>query len=965
MYRDKFPIDWEVPGFDADGLNGPSNKVIVAYDCEYRSGVTTTIPIGGHDQEASQRRLEDIISIQLAFNYENREPVQYFLHRDQKEPAFRFYDLIKLLKEYLSDVADYPALKQQIPTFTIELWTFWGGVDITAFADVEKILSEYKKDKNAISKVVTMHGNTVFTSRPINLIVKTRQNKPYKLFKQMRLTMRDMTKLAPGKSNLEALGTLLNVPKLDTEAWDRQDGLTEGYYKAHMNELWQKRQSDFIAYAMRDVVITALYGSFILKFQAGLSDEDLGKFVPAQIKTSLGAIAANIIAERNSHSADWIVEIALDTVRELSVNEKDCIAYLEPICAYRFNPITKARDYDFDELFFAGATDATTREWLTQHLDFDAIRKGYRFPRTDITDDSNHKHLVNDIKNRIDLPQATLFNDAANAYVGGYNVVLVPGIIPKGGYKVDIDLKAAYNTSGHVLPDIAPGLGNEVFNDIRNIPEKDFETVVRYAEAKLNGPYTVGVGVFNITYPKDYRGFVITPKIIDDGPRYLLKQDEVTLSFTDAYTAWSCGAKVFTHRLSFPYQAKMDPAKMNDICSEGIVQDVFQQRRNRYPNKQDPMNVMNKNVGNQSYGVTGQGIKEKRSRDYGNGQSYYIPFSQATSPLKAMQFTAITRLHITLLQRAIWQVDPAAVFLNNVTDGCLVYTQTKLNFDAVAVAMNKLVDDRYRQAVQANFNGVYFEEKEGSSDDTANLRTRLTFSRDNELKAMVGINQKKLKPEDVFTQYLDQNAIQIPVENRMISGLVDMRHQLKFQHLQTSWIESSSLYLGYDFAQWLTSYQSTGKFVLWSSQPYESIDQYRRLQHFGRTLIKYGPFYSAEYAPFFQRTLDEYAAGFKPRYFGEFIKADLPDEDNPKRVPYRAEEVYVNWLRYVIREARDTAEAYETIDDLIADNGWAFHNKGELTGIPQFDSFKKYIQRHKNNKKEMINYVLLHRVGLI
>ena len=72
--------------------------------------------------------------------------------------------------------------------------------------------------------------------------------------KNDKLVIRDMTKLAPGKENLAGLGKLIGVPKIDTEKWDQQDGCPKGYYKAHMTKLWENRQSDFVNYALEDVV---------------------------------------------------------------------------------------------------------------------------------------------------------------------------------------------------------------------------------------------------------------------------------------------------------------------------------------------------------------------------------------------------------------------------------------------------------------------------------------------------------------------------------------------------------------------------------------------------------------------------------------------------------------------------------------------------------------------------------------
>ena len=101
-----------------------------------------------------------------------------------------------------------------------------------------------------------------------------------------------------------------------------------------------------------------------------------------------------------------------------------------------------------------------------------------------------------------------------------------------------------------------------------------------------------------------------------------------------------------------------------------------------------------------------------------------------------MQFTAITRLHIITLQRAIWLVDSSTIFLNNVTDGCLTWTKKPLDIDDIMNVMDQITlkENRwYHDMVHQFFDGKYVKRKDGTTDETANLRTRLTFSRDNSL----------------------------------------------------------------------------------------------------------------------------------------------------------------------------------------------------------------------------------------
>ncbi|WP_155818347.1 hypothetical protein [Limosilactobacillus ingluviei] len=99
------------------------------------------------------------------------------------------------------------------------------------------------------------------------------------------------------------------------------------------------------------------------------------------------------------------------------------------------------------------------------------------------------------------------------------SVVHRTGVLPANGEKRDWDLSSAYSEAGHLIPDLAPGLGAVKFKEFHNLAANQFSRIVK-ATGKMNGPYTVGVGIFDIEYPKNYKGFVITPKNVDDGPRY-------------------------------------------------------------------------------------------------------------------------------------------------------------------------------------------------------------------------------------------------------------------------------------------------------------------------------------------------------------------------------------------------------------------------------------------------------------
>ena len=963
----KFPT-WKLPDVEP-------NKVIIGFDTEYESNSRNRIPIGKQLVAVNQRHLEDIISIQLGLNYMNMEPTLYMLHREHNDPVFQFSDVIDLTRMYLKKIGMLKTIQQRKRTFTLEFWAFWAGVDLSVFKDYEKVLTEnMPKNTNKTGKVVTVGGNTAFTSRPIKLKVRDRSRNLVHVSAKDRLVVRDTIKLAPSKFNLARLGDLINIPKLDTEQWDEEDGLQVGYYKSHMSELWKHRQNDFIDYALEDVVVTVQYGTFVLNFQKQLMEKGFGNFKPGQLKTSLGSIIANIVNQENKKESQWIVTEVIKLIDKMKQNSKSSNNLrnnIEKLLRTIVSPdvVTKTGkviyDYHFNEL----PTDLSVKKlqiWLTRYLDFDKIRKGYRFPRNDISRDEHHKHLINDIKNRIDLPQNNMFLDAVAAYYGGYNMVLKSGILPSGKEKRDWDISSAYSEAGHLIPDIAPGLGvlgDTDFSKFNNLRSDQFDKVVNFAN-KISGPYTVGIGIFDVEYPHGYKGFTITPQNVDKTPRYFRSIHQVPLSYTDAYTAWRCGAKVFTHRLSFVAQAKIEPGTLKGVCAEGHIQDIFQKRRESCKHG-SPHDVMYKNIVNQAYGVTAEGLKQKRSKDYNNGRPYYIPFSQITNPLKAMQFTAITRLHIITLQRAILRVDSNATFPNNVTDGCLTWTTEPLNIEEIIDALDEITEQEnlwYHDMVHSFFNGKYIKKKDGTTDDTANLRTRLTFSRDNNLKAMVGISQ--MTPAEVFQGYIDQFKPYINEINRQITGINEMRHVKKFQHFQTTWEQPVNLYFSYDMAQVPTDYHQTGDYVYWDTRPYYSKEEFERINTPARNLMKYGCWYSADDASYFKRSLHEIIAGYKP--IVKFWRADKGDWKNGD-YQHKGVEVYRNWVCYVARNNLNLTESYRLIQDKFHEMDWSYLRGSVERDLPQEQSFKSVVRRiqKSSTRKLLVNYVLLHNNQLI
>ena len=141
---------------------------------------------------------------------------------------------------------------------------------------------------------------------------------------------------------------------------------------------------------------------------------------------------------------------------------------------------------------------------------------------------------------------------------------------------MDTDLKAAYNTSGHLIPDFMAGL------PWIHIEECNFSNLQKREDILVNGPFTVGFLDCDVNYPNN-SNLVLSPCRYNGKTKYFRKSDHVKLTYTDAYNAYYNGAKVYVHQAYFPQQEKLDVSNSKEEYSRqlspyGLVQDMFAQK---------------------------------------------------------------------------------------------------------------------------------------------------------------------------------------------------------------------------------------------------------------------------------------------------------------------------------------------------------------------------------------------------
>lgn len=824
ILTDDAASDWASPLAKCD-----DNEAIVAIDTEWDSGKTDPT-------EPKTRAYEDVLSIQLVMYFRGRL-CRVFIKRELDSEPFYFNDCLKQIYAFAnkhSNIHEHFTAEKRLlnnkkyPDATplkLSFIAYWGGVDYSAMKDWEKVLDS--------GKVLAVNKHAIVT--PVDMAVSYTDT-PHKRRLTFTTSMRDMLKWAPAGSNLEKIGEMLHYPKLNTEAWDKQDGNVIGHYKGHMSELWLRRPDDFIDYAMRDSDITLMYYASLVG-QTGMYP----------LPSSASSYAAKlVIAELESRHVGGSVNDSADFVDDLK--SRAALGYVLPVQYYDKNhkPI-----YD---------TQAT----------IDQVRP---------------------------TKYNTAFWRAVDAYYGGLNVAYVSGYIGNAMYTVDIDLEGSYNTNGHLIPSLRPSARTVTTASGREIKrsytfdamddgtaQSTIAKLYEFCSDELNGVYTVGVCTATVEWPPDAQ-FITTPHRRNDleSPVYVRSvgvdgEDSIadTLTLTDVLNAFEAGAKIHLITLDIcPQSILAQDLATGKLNAWGAVQDqMAKQRATAIANGDTFGNQFYKLVGNVVYGKTGQGLHRKNTRDFESNETSLEPLSSISEPFQAAQYTALTRYHLRVLLDAIDQVVPGRHFMQSATtDGVAIssdiafadseFSDFGLDYynQKINEAMKDIASPVYKMAVNKYFNGRCFKFKGLSHTTAFTLKTRVNGTRDRTLEALASINGKTAT--DVVT-LLEQHVSKIVNEQNRIINIVEMKHSTKAKHLLSEKTQFVTVALGFDFSRLPTTFITTQNGLgYYQTQPFETQDQLLTYKAAFTTMLKTDGYYiyTTTAAPFFLATISNFGAG--------------------------------------------------------------------------------------------------------
>lgn len=805
------------------------------------------------------------------------------------DAKINFFDLFKILKDPLpkstlikkftkKDLKDPDTRKkvmQRKPKLL--LLGHWGGVDWSIFDDFDDILQN--------PNVMVLDKQAAITRQLASVVYFDR----HRHLHGFRYDIRDTIKLAPGTAHgLDALGDTINFPKLDTEKWDVEDGYDKGFYKTHMGTLLKNRPDDFVAYAMRDVDVTWLYADSFIKKMIELPSVALHG-LPMTLGSLSGSSAGRLRREDDLYERAMLEDlydrkvISLDYYNDKTVDT----AYLDYVNG----------DIDYDEFIDRRSFDNSFMQ-LVKGLFNTHLADGYR--QKDSHKADGHKDTDEPLTADNVVPyddNHSHYQDERAAYFGGYNVAHNSGYYNADKYKVDIDLKSAYNVSGHLIPKFYLNKPWDSFTASSETNHCWFK-VDQHGDrrwyfdnqwfldkiAAINGPYTVGLCNAAVYFDDNNDNLILNPyraaRDYGQGPKYV-RYANSTWTITDVYNAILGGAHVGILSFSIAsqeilYENGTTQSADYEMNWAGQFQDQMAQLRAKYK-KGTLENLLYKELGNSVYGKTGQGTHAKKTRSIVTNEMSYEPLSPISNPILAAQYTAITRYHIRLLTLAIKQL--GGEISNVTTDGALVLFDKpfekidkqlyQLMQSYAADPMGRVLVDNaadptpsmdtrgiYQLVTDTYFNGAYYEQKGEGKEEGVELRTRVNGVLNTEIGAQASI--KDGSAELVVNAIKNHQAVYVNEQTR-ISSLYKMIHEDRIKHMLSESTVPIHVALSYDFSRKPNKFhvQDPSGLGYFDTVPFETVEEQSLYKAVAMGLLKHEDhfLYDAKSFKYFKATM--------------------------------------------------------------------------------------------------------------
>ena len=232
----------------------------VALDCEYVSH-----NLKDSARNSKVRDTDDVLSFQLyAINAKGTKRNGIVVHNTTKQ-HFVQSELVSAIQQVIEPLRFANVKDSSSRRAIVHLVGYYSGVDISCFNGWERFWNN--------TNTIVLKKNAPFTRGYVNKKLSDGSS--------ISIDLIDLMNDAP-VGGLKVVGDMVGIQKIDTEKFDKADGLPIGYYKSHMDIFRDKRPNDFNKYAMNDSIITLEYALF-LKKTLGRIPKTLGSYAAAEV----------------------------------------------------------------------------------------------------------------------------------------------------------------------------------------------------------------------------------------------------------------------------------------------------------------------------------------------------------------------------------------------------------------------------------------------------------------------------------------------------------------------------------------------------------------------------------------------------------------------------------------------------------------------------------------------------------
>lgn len=572
--------------------------------------------------------------------------------------------------------------------------------------------------------ITVLRKQYVFTNKDFYFHVKTpSETNHHKSGCSIALTIRDAGLLAP-KGNLESLGEIVGVQKLDTEAYDVKTGHPKGFYKSHMKQLLHDDKNMYLKYVFHDCEIPVKFLQAVARAYH-LNFDHFNKF-----PMTTGNYAMNQVAAKLKEHPEQSV---YDDKYSQSDIKKDPLACVK----------TGYRDcYEVARKSFFGGYNVAFGCLVIYgnvvDLDLTSAYNTAGILMPSLNYNAKKSHEINDVGRKfVELSECPYSFDVIYKHLK--KLTGFPFVMGCGEFDID-------------YPDNYQGI---------------ITTPIRDGER--------GTGTGSPIYVKHQTSnslpLIDVVNAYEHGARI-----KVHSLFIPAQT-W--------RHLNVYGKTQLDFRKKRDLAKR--KRDRYAKGSSEYL-KYDGEQLFWKLAGNVIFGKAAQAVTTKQARNYQTNRMESMPVSKITDPLIASTYTSITRYLAHHLYDALQEFyDNNIMPLNITTDGegAVLKPGIKFDFEGVNDIFNAGLPDHYRKVLKEIGAKAGFERKFADNNvdpnDWDNLtwafntKTRFNGAINGSINAMASIRTNTYSPKEIY-DLLNQGVIAIHQRSQRFANLTSMKY---------------------------------------------------------------------------------------------------------------------------------------------------------------------------------------------